>query len=406
MNRLIRVLALFVFILTSTGSYCQELADDTANRIQFEGRSAQSFERLFQAFNQLVLQGKGLIPILHLGDSHIQAGYLPDQVRQRLVSAISSGSCSRGLIFPYRIAHTNNPFDYRVKYTGQWESCRNVEYNKDCSLGLMGISVGTKDSTATISFSFRDPIPSDFNTLHIFHSPDRYSFSVDSPGGNCLPVKTEEEQPGLTRIELPCFLRDSVTVRFTRKDTLHSSFSLYGVYLDNGDPGIAYCHAGINGAEVTSFLRCNLLSEQLAMIRPELVIVSLGTNDAYPVKFDKELFISNYKELIRKLRKSDPNLPVLLTIPGDSYRKRRYVNKNLPILREAILEVATEMNCAVWDFYTVMGGQKSILKWYKKGLVAKDKLHFTRAGYVLQGDLLSDALLNAYCNFIDQKQQK
>jgi len=74
----------------------------------------------------------------------------------------------------------------------------------------------------------------------------------------------------------------------------------------------------------------------------------------------------------------------------------------LPVLRDVIFEIARETDCAVWDFYTIMGGAKSIQQWYKRGLVAKDKLHFDKAGYIIQGDLLSDALIDAYSAFIDR----
>ena len=46
-----------------------------------------------------------------------------------------------------------------------------------------------------------------------------------------------------------------------------------------------------------------------------------------------------------------------------------------------------------------MGGYGSILDWFKKGLTAKDKLHFSRKGYELQGELLYRALQNGYLNY-------
>jgi len=43
-----------------------------------------------------------------------------------------------------------------------------------------------------------------------------------------------------------------------------------------------------------------------------------------------------------------------------------------------------------------MGGWGSLNKWYKNKLVAEDKLHFTAAGYSLQGKLFSMAFLESY----------
>jgi hypothetical protein len=43
-----------------------------------------------------------------------------------------------------------------------------------------------------------------------------------------------------------------------------------------------------------------------------------------------------------------------------------------------------------------MGGLGSMAKWEKGGLAQKDRIHFTRPGYLLLGDLLFGALMDAY----------
>jgi lysophospholipase L1-like esterase len=56
-------------------------------------------------------------------------------------------------------------------------------------------------------------------------------------------------------------------------------------------------------------------------------------------------------------------------------------------------------NAAVYDLYSVMGGYKSIYKWYKAGLAAKDKVHFNGRGYTILANLMFDAINRSYkCN--------
>jgi lysophospholipase L1-like esterase len=43
-----------------------------------------------------------------------------------------------------------------------------------------------------------------------------------------------------------------------------------------------------------------------------------------------------------------------------------------------------------------MGGYKSIYKWYKAGLAAKDKVHFNGRGYSLLSNLMFDAIYRSY----------
>ena len=51
-----------------------------------------------------------------------------------------------------------------------------------------------------------------------------------------------------------------------------------------------------------------------------------------------------------------------------------------------------------WDLCSIMGGLESMKKWEEEGLSQKDKVHFTKRGYNLVGNLFFDAFLRAYNN--------
>jgi lysophospholipase L1-like esterase len=379
------------------------VGENMNNRFLFYGNAEKTYERLFLSMNRLILKGEGTINIVQIGDSHIQAGFIPEQMRKDFASFISSGCGARGLVFPYRIAKTNNPADYFVKFTGKWKNCRNVELNKNCSLGLTGIMAQTHDTLAEMTFHFRENTTfREFNFIRIFHDPLDTSFRVDFPGLEGEYHVVHPIQTGYTDIRFDSIIMDSLRIRIIKKDTIGKYFTFYGIDFENGDPGIVYSASGVNGAEVTSYLRCDLMKDQLRILKPDWVILSLGTNDAYPLHFIKEEFITNYIALVNKIREVDPRIPVLLMVPGDSYRRHRYDNQNLAEAREAIFEVAKQTDCAVWDFYSLMGGPKSIMQWYKAGLVARDKLHFNKQGYLIGADLLFEAFMDAYSSFIDQ----
>ena len=48
------------------------------------------------------------------------------------------------------------------------------------------------------------------------------------------------------------------------------------------------------------------------------------------------------------------------------------------------------------DRFEIMGGLNSIQKWYSDDLAKKDLLHLNYKGYNLIGDLLFEALMEAY----------
>jgi lysophospholipase L1-like esterase len=68
-------------------------------------------------------------------------------------------------------------------------------------------------------------------------------------------------------------------------------------------------------------------------------------------------------------------------------------NDNGTAVRKAMYELAGEYNGAVWDLCELMGGNGSAEAWREAGLMKNDRLHFTREGYELLGDLLYTALM-------------
>ena len=380
---------------------CYDFLNYQQNKLDLPNDSS-NFKNFFSNINTLILKGEGQINVVHIGDSHLQADYFSGEMRQRMQTFFQGGLGGRGFIFPYALAKTNNPYTFSVKYTGNWESCRNIERKKQCSLGLSGVSVTTYDSVSTISIFLRtkDYPKYDFNKVKIFHTLNN-SFTVEIDSCANKRVVFNNDSLGYTYFLLDDYI-DTLHLKITKTDSTQTSFTLHGISLETNDPGIIYHSIGVNGAEVNSFLRCDLFSRHLEALSPDFVIVSLGTNDAYPKKFNEDRFIQNYDTLINNIKLAVPDAAILLTVPADSYRMRKYPNTNTEIARNAIYKIATSHQCAVWDLYDIMGGFQSINKWNQNGFTASDKLHFSKSGYILQGDLLFTAFLKSYDEYIEK----
>ena len=98
------------------------------------------------------------------------------------------------------------------------------------------------------------------------------------------------------------------------------------------------------------------------------------------------------------VKEAAPNCAILLTTTTDNYIRRRTPNKRTERAEEALIEVMRRHQCAVWDMYEIMGGFKSITKWYKTGLAARDKIHFSPKGYKISGTLMFEAVYKSYLN--------
>ena len=68
-------------------------------------------------------------------------------------------------------------------------------------------------------------------------------------------------------------------------------------------------------------------------------------------------------------------------------------NDNGAAVERAMFELAEEYDGAVWDLFEIMGGNGSATAWRDAGLMKKDRLHFTREGYRLLGDMLYAAIM-------------
>ncbi|MFC2114977.1 GDSL-type esterase/lipase family protein [Bacteroidota bacterium] len=375
-----------------------------SNEFVFPGNSS-SWQDFFAGFSRLIKKGEGQLSLVHIGGSHLQADIYSHRIRNRLQTFQPGINAGRGLIFPYSVAKTNNPSNFLVSYTGKWTSCKNTERNRICPLGLSGISVTTTDTSARIRISFPEQniVPYDFNRIRIFSQEDSLSYDISIDTDSEI---LETETPGEgTRIWTLEHHVDNLEIILQKTAKSQQRFTLFGISLETDDPGLVYHSVGINGAKIPSFLRCSLLSDQLSDLSADMVILSLGTNDAYTRYFDPIAFKQRYDSLIRIIRYAVPGAGILLTVPNDSYLYRQYVNRNTARVREVIMELAKEHNCGVWDFYSIMGGLNSILVWQRFGLAKRDRIHFTRKGYLLKGDLFFNAFLKSYDEYLDRTNQ-
>ena len=110
--------------------------------LQFPGGHAQ-FDTLYQKLDTLLQTGKGHISILHIGGSHVQAGYMSHRLRTDFATLADSVMTERGLLFPLRILRTNVPQNYRISYSGHWESTRCIKPDGRDSMGIAGAAIGS-----------------------------------------------------------------------------------------------------------------------------------------------------------------------------------------------------------------------------------------------------------------------
>ena len=372
-----------------------------SNNIRFYNDSS-NYVTFFNKLDQLIFNGKGKINVMQMGGSHIQADIWSDQMRKNFQNLSPNLNGGRGFLFPYKLAQTNNPYYYKVTYTGEWNGYRNSVSKHHSTWGTSGITATTTDSLSSFKIVFRgDHTPYyDFNSIKIFHNLDSTGFCLQLTSDTCSSIKVNHEI-GYTEFKFDSH-QDSIAFTIYKTDSTQTHFNLYGISLDNDDNGIVYNSIGVNGASTASYLRCQLFTHHLQAIQPDLVIFCIGINDAYDPDFCPRCYENNYDTLVSWIRSVNPHCQFLFVTNNDSYYKRRYPNKRVYEAKEAMIKLANKYNAGLWDMFEVMGGLGSIKTWQQNAFAKRDKIHLTSDGYKLMGDLMFAALMKEYEKYLQK----
>ena len=345
------------------------------------------------------------ISVLQIGDSHIQADYISAKIRTNFQNDF--GNAGRGLIVPIKVAGSNEPFNYRITSNVKCYGKRCVYVNDSLDYGIGGFAVKTSDDTAQFRIRTFDyaPLNYAFNKMTLFYQQDSsYNFSLQDSLGNVLgSVKKDSTQlRNVSVIQLPTTTNE-VYLKAHRNDSSESYSILYGMNLENDSSGVLYHSIGVNGAEAYQYAHAKYFAEQTAVLKPEVIIISLGTNEAQRRPFDKALTEARLDSLVKQLQQYNPGKPIILTTPPDSYYRRKYYNSSISSYHVIVVDYAKANNLAVWDLFSATGGYKSCYQWKKYGLMQRDGVHFTRGGYELQGNLLYQAIIKSYNEYAEHR---
>lgn len=372
------------------------------NEVEFPGDST-SFYRFYQKLDTLFFDGKGQVNIVHMGGSHVQAGTLSNRMRENMQTLSPGTKNERGFFFPYSLAHTNNPSNYKVVSNGTWEGFRCSVNSYYSQWGASGVNATTQDSNIYVKVYARKSDTSlyRFKKVRVFYLLDSNAFEVVPHQKYALLQTRYDSVAGYVEFEMDHYY-DTLHVTLQKKDSTQNSFTIQGVQYISEGPSLNYNSIGVNGASTKSYIRCVHFQNQLPSLKPDLVIFGIGINDAYKKEayFYPEEFEANYDSLINMYKRANPDVSFLFLSNNDSYYKRRYPNPNALKVSEVMLKLCKKHGAAYWDLFEIMGGFGSIKIWEKYGLAKADKIHFTKQGYILQGDLMFEALMRSYGGYL------
>ncbi|MDR0749096.1 MAG: GDSL-type esterase/lipase family protein [Tannerellaceae bacterium] len=371
-----------------------------------------SLDAFFSELNRLARGADTVVTIVHIGDSHIQAGYLSGQT-MRLMHR-QYGNAGRGWISPLRIAKTNEPADYFIStVVKEWTVGRCIQSVPKTPVGPGGIGIRTVSPFVNFDLSVT-PLNGagyEFNRVVLYRGQRSMPMLPSASSIDTAEVSRSYTPPvpGVVTdtFYIDC-LADKLQLQSTRRkegtDSLLPAASFdnlyYGFNLTNGASGILYHSIGVNGAMFANYTGDGYV-KKLALLNPSLLIVSLGTNETFGKRFSAAELSGQAAAFVSLARKYMPQAAILLTTPPECYKrvwvdkKRAYIrNENTERAAKAIAAVAAEEKLACWDMFAATGGKGSSKDWFNGKWMRRDRIHFTKEGYTEQGTLLFKALIN------------
>lgn len=364
------------YLLLDSDSYIKEYSfiHPEHNHLSNEGPALTDF---YRKLLELRAGRREQVVIYQIGDSHIQSGFFSGTARSALQKYF--GNAGRGLIFPHKLAGTNQPDDYQISSNSRFGS-----RSKPRSLSGYTLEI-TKPATLKIKTNSFFQIDSRFDKIRVF-TDNNADFSADS---GFLEISRDNN------IDCSSHLLSIPDLRAEAEVQLPGSMQqLYGLSLERGERGLLYHSMGVNGAGFYNLANEQQFFQQIGILEPDLIIISLGTNDAQG-HYRDDVMKANLRLFMKNLQEANPNSAMLFTLPPDSYKGGK-PNPAISKIEANIREYAAQHDLAWWELRAVMGGAGSINTWRQSKMAARDLLHYTPKGYMLQGHLFYQSLIKGY----------
>lgn len=424
------------------------------NRIYYPEQLVHFFKKL----EHLETDKKGKVNIVHIGDSHIQADFFSGKMRNLLQDKFGNGGF--GFAFPYKLAKTNGNSIVRYSSNVEWDSRRNIYPVNGAQVGLSGIALSTNKKNLIVELSVKNgdygfskmkvftpnneqlynigitdksvPLESSVakKISHKINSGESLSVIARKYGANVAEIKKVNKlksnniQAGKTLL-IPTAQREPVEIATsvftniggkkaenfyefdfeTELDKVYfyaneetELYDLNGIVLENSKPGIVYHTIGVNGARFSDYNKYDLFFKQLKGLEPDLIVVSLGTNESFD-KISAEEFQTQVNLFLKKVKENNPDVDILLTSPPPSYFSKGKPNTLVSELTNELIINGIDGKYGIWDMYNYLGATLGLQYLQDESMLARDLLHYTVKGYEYTGVLFFEALMQEYLKF-------
>lgn len=332
------------------------------------------------------------INIVQLGDSHTAADLFSGEMRRLLQAQYGDGGI--GLVAGSPVPGTRYETVILKAAKRQWElvSARNQQSTQFPLGGYLSLPL---TANAAVRIEAREPTAQRYRVSALYTSTANTTLLArDGTTQNRRLLAATNGQwrfsPVFNSVSLPLDLTLS-----NRKDVALGGWFIQG----QKNAGVTYSALGINGARLDVVDKWQPgWQESFKALRPDLIILAYGTNEAFDDKLDLNQYRDHLNQTLAELRRNMPRAAILLLGPPDSIkqRKARTCAARQPQPLAQIIRIqrqaAKQFNGLFWDWQAYMGGPCSIVNWQAEGLARNDLVHLSAEGYRKSASGLYDFL--------------
>lgn len=364
------------------------------------------------------------VTIVHLGDSHIASDSLTRGIRRRLQARF--GDAGRGMMVPagaYKYAVADGVTFKRV---GHW-SAHNSFRKKAGPYALSGVRLVTSSRGAKLLLTAQND-PFDWGEVTVVTGPKQGIVRL-SAGSETVEFNARAAKLGSKVVRI-----NAKAGKLTVTAGGSGRTSVLNWSIGRDTPGVRYINFGLAGATamVTKRWSRELVANDIAHLKPDLIVWGYGTNEGFNDGLDLKSYGKTVKSFVAYLREQAPDADLLFVGPADSARLPRYAKHlrrsascrhlspaeangygklvsrrsgvlrrwhappKLAAVRGFLKDLAAEQKAGYWDWAAAMGGDCAIDRWASQKLAAGDRVHLTNRGYDRSASLFVDHLINSF----------